>query len=294
MTAYKASWLDEQAQKRLIGHALAYARRGWRVLPLWWISYPPICACHRGQLCEAPGKHPIISTGVRAASADVAQIYDWWGRWPLANIGVATGAASGVVVVDVDVGEGKSGRASMAAAIRANGRLPLTIAARTGSGGVHLFFRPPGGGNVPNRVGFLPGVDMRGDGGYVVVAPSAHACGESYSWPANTHPAKTPAAALPLWLISPAPVAVSAPRLSPGKASPHLATIHQRIGQIGEGARNDRLFRIAARLVADGHGEDDIRGAIETINTNCCKPPLREREISNLVRSAVGRYKRGS
>jgi hypothetical protein len=151
--------------------AIAYARRGWRVFPIWPIRNGR-CAC--GSACgRDAGKHPIgrlVPHGVHDATTEEACITRWWTEVPDANIGIATGAVSGLVVLDVD---GEDGEASLAALEREHGPLPLTPTVLTGKGR-HLYFTHPGV-PVPNRVRVAPGLDVRGDAGYVVAPPSTHA-----------------------------------------------------------------------------------------------------------------------
>ena len=138
----------------LAGAALSYARRGVPVFP-----------------CEPGGKRPLTPNGFWDATTDAPRVRAWWGRWPSANVGVPTGEKSGLLVLDVDPRDG--GRASLAALEREHGPLPRTARARTGGGGAHVFFRYPPEGEVRNSAGWLgPGLDVRGEGGYVVVPPS--------------------------------------------------------------------------------------------------------------------------
>ena len=121
--------------------------------------------------CEPGGKAPLTYNGFWDATTDSRRIATWWGRWPGANIGVPTGESSGLLVLDVDPRDG--GRESLVELGRAAGPLPETSRARTGGGGVHVFFRYPSGEEVRNSTGRLgPGLDVRGAGGYVVVPPS--------------------------------------------------------------------------------------------------------------------------
>lgn len=134
--------------------ALEYARLGYAVLPL-----------HRG------GKKPdgdLVPHGVHEATRDEQDIRAWWHAKPAANVGVATG--SGLVVADLDVrGNGT------AEFDRMRGAQPFGWpgVVRTPSGGWHLWYHWPWGGPVPNRTAALPGVDVKGTGGYVVAPPSA-------------------------------------------------------------------------------------------------------------------------
>ena len=146
--------------------ALRYGARGWRVLPL-----------------KPRDKTPMLKDWVTLASADAAQIKRWWAAQPKANVGIATGSGSGVVVLDVDVAEGHGGEASLKALEDKHGPMPPTLTAVTGSGGYHLFFRYPAELDVRNSAGKLgAGLDVRGNGGYVVAAPSIHPNGEAYHW----------------------------------------------------------------------------------------------------------------
>ena len=138
----------------LLQATLAYARRGAPVFP-----------------CEPGGKRPITRNGHWDATTDPRVIERWWERWPSANVGVPTGKKSGLVVLDVDLHAG--GPESLAKLERAGGPVPKTAKARTGGGGIHIFFRDPPEAEIRNSAGLLgPGLDVRGEGGYVVVPPS--------------------------------------------------------------------------------------------------------------------------
>ncbi len=159
----------------LIKAALAYARRGILVFP-----------------CEPGDKAPLTYSGFWDATTDARRIKAWWSRWPYANVGVPTGERSGLLVLDVDPRDG--GSESLAALELINGPLPRTAKARTGGGGVHVFFRYPKGEEVRNSAGRLGlGLDVRGEGGYVVVPPSRTQ--SAYEWLDRTSPAD------PTWLL---------------------------------------------------------------------------------------------
>jgi hypothetical protein len=134
--------------------ALSYAKRGIPVFP-----------------CEPGGKRPLTYNGFWDATTELRQVKAWWERWSYANVGVPTGMRSGLLVLDVDPGDG--GLQSLNVLERRNGPLPSTARSRTGSGGVHAYFRYPAEKEVRNSAGWLgPGLDVRGEGGYVVVPPS--------------------------------------------------------------------------------------------------------------------------
>lgn len=144
--------------------------------------------------CSSPGKHPRISRGLHAASVDTTVVEGWWRRWPHANVGVCTGAESGLVVLDVDIAHG--GGRSIRGLMDRYGDLRDVPRARTGSGGWHLLFAHPRE-RVPNSAGRLgTGIDVRGDGGYVIAPPSGHSSGQVYRW--EVRPNELPP--LPDWL----------------------------------------------------------------------------------------------
>lgn len=259
----------------LRGAALAYAERGWRVFPVHGIVNG-VCTC--GRECGSPGKHPLVRRGLHEATAEPRVIKEWWRGWRSANIGIATGAESGVVVIDVDLylrsrrstGEGKvQGEDqndvwdSLDSLI---GRLPRTLTGLTGGGGLHLLYRLQSDRHLRNHAGSLPGigdlagVDLRGNGGYIVAPPSVHTSGSIYSW---LEPHRTIADA-PEWLEE-APrhnspgAPQSPPRFAEGEGTPYGlaaldgALISLRCAPIGQ--RNHTLNREAfslAQLVAGG------------------------------------------
>lgn len=127
------------------------------------------CSC-RGPDCRSPAKHPRLRRGLHDATLDPALIRRWWERWPHAGVAVRTGAESRLVVVDVDRHSG--GFTSLGQLQRRHGRVPPTPVTLTGGGGRHYWFRHPGH-SVANSTGRLgAGIDIRGDGGYVMAPPT--------------------------------------------------------------------------------------------------------------------------
>jgi hypothetical protein len=159
----------------LLEYALRYAGRGWRVFPLHSMR-DGRCTC--GQDCgKNAGKHPRVKGGFKVATTDARQIEAWWRKWPDANIGIATGAVSGIVVFDID---GATGRATLQRLVEEHGQMPRTAIVKTGRGW-HLYFAMPCPcAPIPCSTG--DGLDVRGDGGYVVAPPSRHASGHVYRW----------------------------------------------------------------------------------------------------------------
>jgi hypothetical protein len=156
--------------------ALAYAERGWRVLPLRPGGKAPL-----GQL---------VPNGKDNASDDLATVFRWWEREPRANVGLACGA-SGWVALDVDPRNG--GDETLWELEVELGELPQTIEAHSGGGGRHLLYRHPGG-VLRGQAG--EGVDVK-DAGYIVAPPSIHPSGGRYVWSVDGDPDEVALAELP-------------------------------------------------------------------------------------------------
>jgi putative DNA primase/helicase len=178
--------------------ALTYAARGWPVLPLHTPTANAGCSCRRD--CSHPGKHPRVRSGKdhAAGSTDPRQITKWWRKWPDANVGIVTGAPSGLVVLDCDPRNG--GDESLKAWRLAHGDLPVTPTSQTGGGGSHRFLAHPGGEIRIKNI--APGLDIKADGGIIVAPPSLHASGSRYQWEASLSPIDVDPAAVPEGLAS--------------------------------------------------------------------------------------------
>lgn len=154
--------------------ALAYAAEGFAVMPVWPVAEGgEVCACPLGAACTRPAKHPIPKQGVKQATREPERIEAWWEEHPRANLAVATGAVSGLIVIDVDCGSGREGEVSITIATADRGGVPRTLKARSGSGGAHHWYRHRTS-PFTRKIGFLRHVDYLSDGGYVIVAPSVN------------------------------------------------------------------------------------------------------------------------
>lgn len=246
-------------------HAHQYASCGLAVLPL------------------KPDKTPYTLHGLKDASKDDSTISNWWKQWPAANIGIATGQVSGgICVIDQDEKKGEHGIETFEKWIDDNMQyVDDTWESKTASGGRHTFFRS----NIPvaNRVGWLPGVDVRGDGGYVVVPPSILSDGSRYEWLTS-----------PMELESPisndddpnVEFIISEINKKAGSGAP--LTIPEKIET---GGRNDMLYKMACSMQAKGMSDSAILAAVKAENDAKCNPPLSDDEINKLVRSALTKEK---
>jgi hypothetical protein len=129
-------------------------------------------------------KEPLTKHGFKDATTNIDTVTQWWDLWPDAGIAAPTGKATGRVVLDVDVKAGRDGEATLRRWEEKHGPLPHTLTAATGGGGRHVHFAYPEGiEHIPSGTNVLgPGVDVRADGGYVVLPPSSHASGGVYHW----------------------------------------------------------------------------------------------------------------
>jgi hypothetical protein len=226
---------ENKNMSKMMNAAMKYAESGWAVFPLAVGSKIPM----KG------------SGGVKDATTDTDLVATIWETDPYANIGLACGEASGVYVVDVDVNH-KSGADGFKSLAEAGIELPPTLAARTPNGGVHCFYKWTRGEKpkTGSKVNGLLGVDVRADGGYVVVAPSKIS-GKAYVWENEAEIAEFPEALKPKAKAA-KPVVVAAPvNVGPTRseilerASMYLATCDGAIQ--GAGGHNT-LLRVAAAL----------------------------------------------
>ena len=158
--------------------------RGFSVVPVHYNTGNG-CSCSAGEDCASPGKHPAPTSWMKYQTkrADKETLAFWFeGRFSDYNIGVVTGAISNnVFAIDVDIGEGKDGPETLHDLCMSHDDLPMTLEQKTGSGGRHYFFKAPDEQKIitgKNTLG--QGIDTRGEGGFVVVAPSNHKSGNNY------------------------------------------------------------------------------------------------------------------
>ncbi len=153
-----------------------YLDRGWSPIRFYGLREDGACQCRLGRACPSPGKHPAMSQGWQTApTVTHADIDELWAGWRSTfNVGIRTGEPSGLLVVDVDVDRG--GLETLAALEAQHGRLPDTMRVRTGSGGLHLYFKWEAGlANSKDKLG--PGIEVKGTGQMVVAPPSVSAKG---------------------------------------------------------------------------------------------------------------------
>jgi putative DNA primase/helicase len=263
----------------------AYAVMGWRVFPCHTIVKGK-CTCGKGSECASPGKHPRTSQGVKNASNDVATIQAWREQWPESNWALACGRESGVVVIDIDPRHNGYESIEEYENARPEGNLPKTLRATSGGGGRHLIFKYPDGvTSVSNRQNWLPGVDIKADGGYIILPPSEHISGGKYSWDKDYGWGKTNPLPMPADVL----LAISKP--TPGGSTREgLSDTANILDGVPEGKRDDILFRWACRLRRQHENDDDGgRAAVTALVLHAAArstPPFPEKEARAKVDQA--------
>jgi hypothetical protein len=234
----------------MLESALWYLSMGWNVIPVTEDKRPQLPSWEEYQ------RRMVTEREVR----------EWWSTWPNAGIAVITGSVSGLVVVDVDSPAGMEHIKPYL-----NGDTLTTI---TGGGGRHFYFKHPGQ-PVPNAVGLLPGVDLRGDGGYVIVPPSTHKSGNRYRW---EYPERVPS------LPPPGLLSIIRSRNAGRKLDGREWDM-----DIPEGGRDAELTRRAGRLLQVGMSAAECLSVMEAVNRDHCKPPLQAAQVEKIVLSIAGR-----
>jgi putative DNA primase/helicase len=291
--------MDEAVKNPNLEAALYHARAGRPVFP-----------------CSPKDKRPIVpksagGRGFKDATTDEAQVRKWWAQYPDAVPGMPTGARVGVWVLDVDSKQGKIGRETLAQLCEAFGPLPDTVETLTATGGSHMFFRHPRDGRVvPNAASQLgrgdetwgadgypavpfprtqggalktPDLDVRGDGGYVVLPGAVMADGRAYEWEGSSDPDEGVAVAeAPDWLLA---LVCRDPSVSPAAGEGHKGDSQP----IPEGGRNDHLYRLACSLRARGLAESVIVATLRAENHERCSPPLPDQEVVATGKSAASK-----
>ncbi|MGE3527881.1 MAG: bifunctional DNA primase/polymerase [Methyloceanibacter sp.] len=250
---------------------------------------------HRWAIFPVNGKRPLVKAWPDVATWHRAVLEGWWRQFPKANIGLACGARSGIWVLDVDQG----GEETLAALEAQHGKLPPTITVDTGGGGVHYYFAWPQDGIVPNSVRKLgPGLDVRGEGGFVVMPPSLHKSGRHYGFRTTPVPGECFAVTASPWIFG---EIAADPKIEKGlektvKVQRNLREARDWgrpgngpadfTGIIEAGQRNDMVYRILCGWRGRGKDEADLRAIAHDVNANQCRPPLSEVELEGIILSA--------
>ena len=248
--------------------ALAYSNRGWPVFPL-----------------KTGEKTPAIKGWQQEATTNPEQIQKWGDQFPDANYGMRTGEASGILAVDVD--PRNDGDETFQALEKEHGSFPTTVEVLTGGGGRHLYFAitPEQSARINARANALgPGVDVKGNGGYVVIPGSIHPdTGKAYIFSVDGHPDDVELSPVPEWILE---------RL---QGKPQRSSVKGKmteVEQIRGGNRNNHLTSLAGSMRRPGMSAAAIEAALLVENRKRCIPPLPEDEVKTIATS-VARYEPG-
>lgn len=243
----------------LVEHALQYADLGWSVIPL------------------KQDKRPYISwKPYQEKPATKAQIKKWWEKYPDANIGVVTGKVSGLIVIDLDSVDGQE------AYIAECGELHETIAQTTGKGR-HLLFKHPGDTEYSNMARTLTDVDIRGDGGYIMAAPSVHPSGAIYQW--TIDPVENELADL---LDLPSEVQKILKSSNGTKPKNKEGWVQEALLGVAKGKRNHMAAKLAGYYFGLGHQEAEVESLLTMWNERN-QPALSFNELRKAIHSIAQR-----
>jgi hypothetical protein len=217
--------------------------------------------------CRTDDKSPLTPNGYKDATTDEKQITLWWTQYPSAMIGMPTGKASGrwVLDLDIDASKGLNGIKELEKLVAKNGPLPKTRSSKTPRGGMHLFFAYTGAVTIKNSTSKLaPGIDVRGEGGYVILPPSVTADGGSYSWCDNSN------FAADTWV--PNQLASASPRTrtwAKNALEKECATVAAAAPGTRNGALNTASFNLFQIVAGGALDEDDVRNELYTAAVAC-------------------------
>jgi hypothetical protein len=220
----------------------------------------------------------------------------WWARWPDANIIVVTGEVSGVVAIDIDPAHGGA-ESCENFPIMVDALSVETPRSLTGGGGVHHLFKWPGH-EVPNAAGVFPGVDFRGDHGYIVAPESHHISGGTYEWDVTAHPDDVPLAEMrPDFLAALASKtrygsSAGATEAPEARGRLDIDGIIEGTVTVREGERNETMARVVGALAHIAGTDKGCLGLAMGVNERSFDPPLEESEVELIVISILRRERR--
>lgn len=281
--------------------ALSYLARGWSVVPGHTIGDDGLCTCRQPD-CDRPGKHPRVKWAeFQDRLPTEGEVKWWWNRWPDSNPIIITGRLSGIVAVDIDPRHG--GDEAWRVWTQTH-PIADTVTSITGSGGQHLIFKHPGAQELRNTINMLSpgsvedpatgrrrklegGVDFRGDGGYIVAPPSRHISGSTYEWDSSLHPDDTPVMPMPPSLVMLVMRAASGagPNDETQRGALDIEAYLVRHEPIGEGERNATMTRICGFLANSIDNRIAMEAMVESVNEQCCQPPIEPRELKRIMDS---------
>lgn len=249
--------------------AIKYAKRGWSVFPV------------------RKNKTPYTNNGFKDATTDTQVITNWWKKFPDANVAIATGSKSnGLVIIDIDIDEDKGihGDESFQDWCNDEGLYIDSLTAVSGRGGKHLYFTSTE--KYGCKIGALPGVDIKGEGGYIIAPPSIHENGNAYFFDGDEDEDEI------VCLQEDSDAEYFFNEMFKGSSGDNKPLEIPK--EVNEGNRNDMLFKMASSLQAKGVEDDVILATLQGYNEKNCCPPLSDEELEGIVANVLRRYEKGS
>ena len=253
--------------------ALDYASRGLSVIPV------------RPDINPKDGKaekKPYIPWKIhQKRRATYGEIRKWWGKWPNAMVGIVTGEISGILVMDCDT---LAGYEAIQALLPDSIILPI---ARTPRGGWHLWFIYPVGSGITIGAGLLPGVDFRGQSGYVVAPPSKLADGRAYTWQEGLSSKQVAPAPLPLEILN----KLKSFNTYIGGDAKEKTETDDSLQFLTLGRRDQDLFHVGNCLIKGGCKEEIARQVLDRL-AKSCTPAFPGNEAQAKINSVLSRCER--
>lgn len=228
-------------------------------------------------------KIPLTKNGFKSATLNLESIYQMWQVHRYANIAVATGTVSSLLVLDFDATNTLSAWDALQNLENEFGTLPTSPHVLTPSGGVHWYFKcaEP----LPSKVRIRPNIDVRCSGGYIIVPPSTGPSGNPYIWEACHHINEIPMAPAPEWLK----LLLKNHRPLKGNSTNPSNFWENTLGNgVNKGIRNDLMTKLTGHLLRRYVDPFLVKMIIHSLNETCFKPPLEVTEINGLIESIAG------
>ena len=274
--------------------AIEYLNLGWSVVSAHHVEgFDEAllkCSCKQTN-CPNPGKHPNKRwTAYQHAAPTEQEVASWWDRKPNSNIAIVTGKISKLVIVDIDPRHGGDVTWEN---IKQEFDVPETLTAISANGGQHIYFEHPGDREVQGIVNVDTGIDIRADGNIIIAPPSKNYTRdrdgqwkptEYYWWDGG--PSETPIAPMPAFIETHL-IAQSKSRGNheTRKGTNWISIIEDDDAVCREGARNNTMASIAGHFASQNYDHAKIESMCFGINTQKFRPPLDEKEVTQIVNS---------
>lgn len=250
----------------ILNAAIAYSQMlNWSIFPIQYST-----------------KRPITQHGFKDATTDIEQIKEWWSLYPNAGIGAPTGKINNIIVCDIDIRN--FGDLSLERLIDENEPFPHTVECLTGGGGNHYYFQYDERVNK-SKLDDYPGIDIQGNGKYIILPPSTHGSGNKYHWEESSKPVINTIEKMPEWLIE-----LLIRHTDGGTFKRKPTSEYVKILQgVSKGERNNSMMALIGHLLSrDIHPAESLE-IIHAWNNSRVSPPLEEHVINRAFNNILKR-----